>query len=92
MGWGGSALAMIISLKNNQREKRELFKAYGKHNTVAKKRLRYKQASEEELQRIRHIIRRENRISIIKQIVIASVIVMLSVYGIIWLIDHFHFF
>ena len=84
MGFGGSAAAMVASIKNNKRNRPSAFKKLKEHNNGAyKKGSIDKKASPELLQEIREKTIRENKTRLIKNLILLSIIFTVS-FLIIW--------
>ncbi|MTE26577.1 hypothetical protein [Winogradskyella ouciana] len=83
MSFGGSAQAMITTLKNNEkmRSKRKKFKrTLGGYNTNRKTEYNLPNATPEQLIEIRQRLKKENKILWIKVIVFSSVIIIALVW------------
>ncbi|CAL2088345.1 conserved hypothetical protein [Tenacibaculum sp. 190524A05c] len=81
MGFGGSVSAMITTLKNNKRDRKSTFDTLKDHNKKTKnhdKLVFDKEASKEQLQKIRNSIQKENR----KKLLINGIGILVIAIGI----------
>ncbi len=84
MGFGGSAAAMIATLKNNKRAKSTTFKDMKNYQKITYSQLHFsKKATPKQLQEIRERLQSKNRKSLIIKlsIVIVSLIVLIYFIG-----------
>ncbi len=81
MGFGGTVSAMITTLKNNKRDRKSTFDTLKDHNRKTKnynKLVFNKEASKEQLQKIRNSIQKENR----KKLLINGIGILVIAIGI----------
>ncbi len=81
MGFGGAVSAMITSLKNNKRNRKSTFEKLEKFRKENNDKLYFKNAAtKEELEEIRFKMKKENRISLIKNITLFTVVFIILCY------------